>query len=703
MIRSDTRRMEPAASVPSVFAVPIEDVLAAVQGTRVQCIDPSFFSCWGRQERARSYRVWVTDDFLELRSCPSWPNLFCLFDLVAVRADTCALSLEFQVSSMRLERSNSGSLNSFVDETVPASRGHTNSAPIAKVRRLVLVFEQQRIMHQWLNALTACAPSSCQFMLHALPVQGSRRSSNERRWQGAHILGFHDELGPIDGLHWRGKPLTTYPKHGADGRYVFLCVLGRGSMGEVLLAMDLYSRRFYAVKQAILRCRFDTQTGSLRDTSACCDHNNERMLMEMELMRGLRHPNLVELIDILPAERRDASQAPSDAGTEAIVNGDTGRDSAQPLPPLFHGAGDRRTWQKTDASLVSSTDPKSCSASPTEQMNGQSMDSDLPTASDSLVLARERDRLRWIRDSGLKPLVSDGSSRELSVPLQLVVEFVPGFPVLQSNQLVMNQSLSEDVALFVLWQVANGLATLHARNIVHRDIKPDNLLLHVDSTIKLNDFGTACVADAPDVQCLVGAPAFVAPEIISRVCQICDEEDDDVSTHTARSLVIDPIRNPGERGAPQCPTSGATPDSEISKRSDIWSLGATLYYLLFGRPPFLGDTLYELCENIMHQSVSFDRELHRKRSNSSGRSTDRARPAPWYRRRLSRTRSNALSEACTALLQGMLTKDPRIRLDIHGVLAHAALDRYRHMTVTEMEYFTERLRDQSTKSGAFRR
>ena len=108
--------------------------------------------------------------------------------------------------------------------------------------------------------------------------------------------------------------------------------------------------------------------------------------------------------------------------------------------------------------------------------------------------------------------------------------------------------LPEDKAIRVIAQVAQALDYAHKRQVVHRDVKPDNILMLPDGRVKLTDFGLA-KDYSDDNQDLtrpasgLGTPHFMAPE------QFADAK-------------------------------------SVDWRSDIYSLAATLYNLLSGRPPF---------------------------------------------------------------------------------------------------------------------
>lgn len=114
----------------------------------------------------------------------------------------------------------------------------------------------------------------------------------------------------------------------------------------------------------------------------------------------------------------------------------------------------------------------------------------------------------------------------------------------------------------ILRQIIRGLKYLHDNNIIHGDIKPQNLLVSSDGLIKIGDFGLSKIIDENELQSdFVGTPAFMAPEV-------CGE-------------------------------------SFNGKIADLYSVGATCFYIRFGKPPFEGKNLTELYAQIQNNSVHF--------------------------------------------------------------------------------------------------
>lgn len=131
----------------------------------------------------------------------------------------------------------------------------------------------------------------------------------------------------------------------------------------------------------------------------------------------------------------------------------------------------------------------------------------------------------------------------------LVMELVEGQSL--GDLLAAQERVHPEMVARIAGQAAAGLAAAHRQGIVHRDIKPGNLMLDADGSVKIGDFGIAQFVDDPSTALttaghIVGTSLYLAPE---------------------RAL-------------------GRTADSA----SDMYSLGCVVYQLLLGQPPFRSDT-----------------------------------------------------------------------------------------------------------------
>lgn len=140
----------------------------------------------------------------------------------------------------------------------------------------------------------------------------------------------------------------------------------------------------------------------------------------------------------------------------------------------------------------------------------------------------------------------------------IAMEFIKGYDL--SRHTKMNNLLPIDEVLRYAADAADALDYAHANGIVHRDVKPANLMLIVDTkTIKVTDFGIARIADSSRTKTgtVLGTPSYMSPEQLS--------------------------------------------GRHVDGRTDLFSLGVTLYQLLTGALPFQADSMATLMFKIANE------------------------------------------------------------------------------------------------------
>jgi len=229
------------------------------------------------------------------------------------------------------------------------------------------------------------------------------------------------------------------------------------------------------------------------------------------------------------------------------------------------------------------------------------------------------------------------------------------------DDVIQHDSFEEDfsyVPCFTLDQARStfrdtvlGLEYLHYEGIVHRDIKPANLLWTREHRVKISDFGVSYFgrpvrdgepeenlseSDAQDfdddleLSKTVGTPAFFAPEL--------------------------------------CYTDLDAPQPKINDQIDVWSLGVTLYCLIFARIPFLAEDEYQLFRAIAQQDVYIPRRRLR--------AVDPGSLHPDYRIPEGAYREDGelvmeyIDDELYDLIRRMLIKDPAERIRLREVKRH---------------------------------
>ena len=174
--------------------------------------------------------------------------------------------------------------------------------------------------------------------------------------------------------------------------------------------------------------------------------------------------------------------------------------------------------------------------------------------SDGVALERFKQEIRLARKITHRNVVRTYDLGEVNGTYYLTMEFVEGTSLKQLIQ--ARGKVPVPVTLTIGKQLCRALEVAHEQGVIHRDIKPQNIVVEPNGFLKVMDFGIARLATSPqgkgltEVGTAIGTPDYMSPE------QLLGEE--------------------------------------LDARSDLYSAGVVLFECLTGRPPFVADTVYAL-------------------------------------------------------------------------------------------------------------
>ena len=172
-----------------------------------------------------------------------------------------------------------------------------------------------------------------------------------------------------------------------------------------------------------------------------------------------------------------------------------------------------------------------------------------------------------------------GSAEDLHY---IAMEFVRGDSL--GNVVRKDGRLQVDVAAGYILQAARGLHYAHEHGIIHRDIKPDNLMINEHGIVKIADMGLAKMQRGAEET----APQLNAPDHIAALKQA------DGNLTQAKVAMGTPAYMPPEQ---------ARDAGSVDHRADQYSLGCTLYYLITGKTPHVGSSAFELISKHMNEPI----------------------------------------------------------------------------------------------------
>ncbi|KAF9466262.1 kinase-like domain-containing protein [Collybia nuda] len=214
----------------------------------------------------------------------------------------------------------------------------------------------------------------------------------------------------------------------------------------------------------------------------------------------------------------------------------------------------------------------------------------------------------------------------------LVSEYLGGGDM--AFEMIRSRTFDEDRARFYIAEIVIALEILHSQKIIHRDVKPANIMFRADGHIVLGDFGYSKLFDAPTGRSSSPLDSKNPPEYVSfDVTADSDsgsfltEESYSTSEFCGTPYYMSPEQHAGE---------------EYSFEIDLWAVGVILYRMLTARMPFGGDAnnKAEIGTSVITDELQFSKNDH-------------------------------VSPAAQDLLNGLLAKDPSNRLAPQDIKSHS--------------------------------
>lgn len=178
-------------------------------------------------------------------------------------------------------------------------------------------------------------------------------------------------------------------------------------------------------------------------------------------------------------------------------------------------------------------------------------------ALDSNMIKRFIHELRYARKVTHENVIRIYDFTPLGPSYAISMEYFPGHSL--DKEFQDGKALNIKRGLKIIWDVCRGVSAAHQVNVVHRDLKPPNILINDQGMVKIVDFGVAAVTSDMStrltrVGTIIGTPTYMAPEQVR--------------------------------------------SRDIDARTDIYSLGVIMYEIFTGRPPYMGDEMAVLFQHV---------------------------------------------------------------------------------------------------------
>ena len=207
--------------------------------------------------------------------------------------------------------------------------------------------------------------------------------------------------------------------------------------------------------------------------------------------------------------------------------------------------------------------------------------------------------------------------------LHVVMELQRGGNLFQ--YIKRNGGVREERAVPLVRHIVSGLKSIHKQGIIHKDLKPENVLLSEEGEekqlcAKLCDFGFSCEGKSNPIQ-VEYTPYYVAPEVLCKDTQYN-------------------------------PFPSANEMASYDHRCDVWSLGVVLFCMLIGESPFYSEVNYVPLSHLMYENIQ------------------------TARYKIPASHTPGISTEAQDLISALLRPNPEDRLSLDKVLSHPWFEKY---------------------------
>ncbi|MCO5552313.1 hypothetical protein L7F22_005824 [Adiantum nelumboides] len=187
--------------------------------------------------------------------------------------------------------------------------------------------------------------------------------------------------------------------------------------------------------------------------------------------------------------------------------------------------------------------------------------------------------------------------------LYLIMEYLPGGDMM--TLLMRKDTLTEDEARFYVGQTVLAIESIHKHNYIHRDIKPDNLLLDKYGHMKLSDFGLCKPLDCSKLPQLQENDLSLEEKARGEANNTDRSRKSSAPRRTQQEQLLHWQRNRrmlafSTVGTPDYIAPEVLLKKGYGMECDWWSLGAIMYEMLVGYPPFYSDEPMTTCRKIVN-------------------------------------------------------------------------------------------------------